>query len=264
MLDIDSTSYDLSIASDSIDILISGLGLANYNIDVLTTDLGIANDSILSLVFEISVIQSEISLLESQLDSIINELNQTQSNLEASINDINVLTDSIVSLNEHTTFLEAQLSEALENQTQLITIDLLEGWNIIGYTLYEPQDAVASFEEITDLIDIVKNNAAAVYWPEFGFNGIGDLIPGQGYQIKLSESYSNFTYPDTDGQRVELIPSVPQWAIDMKVDLHPNDIRALVKVVNILGQEVDPETEPKGTVLIYLYNDATVEKKIAK
>ena len=78
----------------------------------------------------------------------------------------------------------------------------------------------------------------------------------------LSESYSNFTYPDTDGQRVELIPSVPQWAIDMKVDLHPNDIRALVKVVNILGH--DPETEPKGTVLIYLYNDATVEKKIAK
>ena len=254
----------MSNANDSIDVLISGLGLANYNIDVLTTDIEVASDSILSLVFEISIIQSEISLIESQLDSTINELTQTQSNLETSINDINLLTDSIVSLNEHTTSLQAQLSEALENQIQLISIDLLEGWNIIGYTLYEPQDAVASFEEITNLIDIVKNNAAAVYWPEFGFNGMGDLIPGQGYQIKLTESYSDFTYPDTDGQRIELTPTVPQWVIDMAVDLHPNDIRTLVKVVNILGQEVDPETEPKGTVLIYLYNDATVEKKIVK
>jgi len=262
--DLDLTAENLSIASDSLDVLISGLGLANYNIDVLTTDIGVASDSILSLVFEISIIQSEISLLESQLDSMINELTQTQSNLEASIDDINVLTDSIVSLNELTTSLQAQLSEALENQTQVISIDLLEGWNIIGYTLYDPQDAVASFQEITDLIDIVKNNAAAVYWPEFGFNGIGDLIPGQGYQIKISESYSDFTYSDTDGQRIEITPTVPQWVIDMPVDLHPNDIRTLVKVVNILGQEVDPEKEPKGTVLIYLYNDATVEKKIVK
>ena len=47
----------------------------------------------------------------------------------------------------------------------------------------------------------------------------------------------------------------------MEVDLHPNDIRTLLKVVNILGQEVDPESEPKGTVLIYLYNDASVERK---
>jgi len=268
---IDALVTDLGIANDSItsllldiDVTEENLSIVSDSIDVLTIDLGIASDSILSLVFEISVIQSEISLLESELDSTINELTQTQLNLEASIDHINVLTDSIVLLNEHTTSLQAELSEALENQIQLISIDLLEGWNIIGYSLYEPQDAIASFQEITDIISIVKNNAGAVYMPEFGFNGIGDLIPGQGYQIKLTESYSDFTYPDTDGQRIELTPTVPQWVIDMEVDLHPNDIRTLVKVVNILGQEVDPETEPKGTVLIYLYNDATVEKKIVK
>ena len=95
------------------------------------------------------------------------------------------MTDSIVSLNELTDSLQAQLSEALENQTQIISINLLEGWNIIGYTLYEPQDAVASFQEITGIISIVKNNAGAVYMPEYGFNSIGDLIPGQGYQIVI-------------------------------------------------------------------------------
>ena len=143
-----------------------------------------------------------------------------------------------------------------------IPIDLLLGWNIIGYTYREPQDAVATLQEITDIIEIVKNNAAEVYWPEYGFNGIGDLIPGQGYQIKVSEEYSGFTYLYTEGQRIELTPTVPQWAIDMEVEMHPNDIRTLVRVVNLLGQEVNPEMEPRGSVLLYLYNDATVEKKL--
>ena len=39
---------------------------------------------------------------------------------------------------------------------------------------------------------------------------------------------------------------MPQWAIDMEVEMHPNDIRTLIKVVNLLGQEVNPEMEPRG------------------
>jgi bisphosphoglycerate-dependent phosphoglycerate mutase len=48
----------------------------------------------------------------------------------------------------------------------------------------------------------------------------------------------------------------------MDVSVHPNDIRSLVKVVNMLGQEVNPAHQAKGTPLMYLYNDASVEKKI--
>ena len=48
------------------------------------------------------------------------------------------------------------------------------------------------------------------------------------------------------------------------VEMHPNDIRTLVRVVNMLGQEVNPDIEPKGSVLLYLYNDATVEKKLVE
>ena len=50
----------------------------------------------------------------------------------------------------------------------------------------------------------------------------------------------------------------------MDVEIHPNDIRSLVRVINMLGQEVDPERQIKGTVLLYLHNDATVEKKIVE
>ena len=50
----------------------------------------------------------------------------------------------------------------------------------------------------------------------------------------------------------------------MEVEMHPNDIRTLVRVVNLLGQEVNPEIEPRGSVLLYRYNDTTVEKKLVE
>jgi hypothetical protein len=117
---------------------------------------------------------------------------------------------------------------------------------------------------MTDNVVIVKNNAAKVYWPEFGWNGIGDFVPGHGYQIKIHQGHDKFTYHDTEGQRMEISPTVPQWVHDLEVEKHPNDIRTLVRVVNMLGQEVNPEKQFKGEVLLYLYNDATVEKKVVK
>ena len=156
----------------------------------------------------------------------------------------------------------AQLEDSIANFSSPISIDILEGWNIIGFTLDQAQDVAATFEEIVAYISIVKNNAAKVYWPEFGFNGIGDLIPGQGYQIKTTQAIEGFMYPKLSGQRIALHPTVPQWVIDMPVELHPNDIKSLVKVVNLLGQEVDESTVSKGSTLIYLYNDGSVKKKL--
>jgi hypothetical protein len=145
-----------------------------------------------------------------------------------------------------------------------ILIDLILGWNMIGYTLPHEQDAAATFSSIDEHILIVKNNAAEVYWPEFGFNGIGNLIPGQGYQLKITTSIDDYTYPDVGDQRVDLFETVPSWAIDMEALIHPNDVRSLVRVVNMLGQEVDVRNQFKGEVLLYLYNDGTVEKRIVE
>jgi hypothetical protein len=78
----------------------------------------------------------------------------------------------------------------------------------------------------------------------------------------MFEGVNGYSFPDVDGQRIELTPTIPQWAIDMEAQIHPNDIRTLVRVVNMLGQEVNPENQASGTVLLYLYNDATVEKQI--
>ena len=160
--------------------------------------------------------------------------------------------------------LQAQLDDALLNSCAPIFIDIIEGWNILGYTLSFEQDVAATLSSIEETILIVKDNNASVYWPEFGFNGIGNFTPGQGYQIKTSSSTASYTWPNVNGERIDMSPTVPQWAADMQVDVHPNDIRSLVKVVNMLGQEVNVEDQFKGEVVLYLYNDGTVEKKIVQ
>ena len=162
--------------------------------------------------------------------------------------------------------LQVLLDEALANSgggsCEPIYIDLLEGWNIMGYTLPNPQDVAATLASIVSNVQIVKNNSAAVYWPEYSFNGIGDFIPGQGYQIRMNNALNNYTFPDVGSQRIELTPTVPEWVHELPVLNHPNDIRSLVRVVNMLGQQVDPSTQFKGEILLYLYNDGTTEKRI--
>jgi len=158
---------------------------------------------------------------------------------------------------------EVLLAAALESACSPIFVDIVAGWNILGYTLPVAQDVAATLTSIEANILIVKDNNAEVYWPEFGFNGIGDFTPGQGYQIKTDAAIADYTWPSTD-ERISMSSSVPQWAVDMEVDVHPNDIKSLVKVVNMLGQEINVEDQFKGEVVLYLYNDGTVEKKIVQ
>jgi hypothetical protein len=164
--------------------------------------------------------------------------------------------------------IQVLLDEALANtgggSCEAIYVDLLSGWNIIGYTLTFNQDVAATLDPIVDNVQIVKNNAANVYWPEYGFNGIGDFIPGQGYQIRMYNEVSSYTFPDVDGLRINLTATVPAYVYDLPVLNHPNDIKSLVRVVNMLGQEVDPDNQFNGEVLLYLFNDGTTEKIIVE
>jgi hypothetical protein len=75
-----------------------------------------------------------------------------------------------------------------------ISVDLMNGWNLIGYTSTYEQDAEIALAEVEDIILIFKDNNANVYMPGYSFNGIGNLIPGHGYQIKVSEVYNNFSF----------------------------------------------------------------------
>lgn len=75
-------------------------------------------------------------------------------------------------------------------------ITLPQGWSIVSYLRNSPLSVVTSFETLTDdeALVLAKNSGGFTYIPQYGINQIGNLIPGQGYQIYLSKS-STLTYP---------------------------------------------------------------------
>ena len=69
-------------------------------------------------------------------------------------------------------------------------ITLLAGWNMIGYLRMESAPADLVLAELSDSGNLViaKNYIGSAFIPEFNFNGIGDLEPGKGYQLKTNEA----------------------------------------------------------------------------
>lgn len=70
---------------------------------------------------------------------------------------------------------------------------LNEGWNMMAYLNETPSDVQSVLHSIEDEIILVKDSYGLVYVPELNYNGIGQLNPGEGYQIKLRSSIS-YTY----------------------------------------------------------------------
>jgi len=75
-----------------------------------------------------------------------------------------------------------------------IEINLISGWNMIGYPCKQEIIVSDAFSSIVNEITIVKDNNGNVYMPEFGFNGIGFLEGGQGYQIKMTDFVLDFSF----------------------------------------------------------------------
>jgi hypothetical protein len=89
-------------------------------------------------------------------------------------------------------------------------IDLLMGWNISSYLRNSSIDVELALKTLTDenALIIAKNNAGEVYIPEYDINGIGNMQPGQGYQMYLSKN-SSLTYP-ANGQGKRAMAGEPQ------------------------------------------------------
>jgi len=69
-------------------------------------------------------------------------------------------------------------------------IALQSGWNIVSYLRESPSPADEVFADLNtnDNLIIVKDYNGNPYLPEWDFNGIGNMYPGQGYQLKIYEA----------------------------------------------------------------------------
>jgi len=66
-------------------------------------------------------------------------------------------------------------------------IPLIEGWQIVSYYPRQAVDAITALGSIVDNLIIAKDENGRFYVPEFNFNGIGNMLEGEGYQLKMTE-----------------------------------------------------------------------------
>ena len=99
------------------------------------------------------------------------------------------------------------------------------GWGIIGYVKVDPSDAEFELSSIVDDLVIMKNESGQVFWPAFGLNNIGDMMAGEGYQIKMDTDVS-FAYSTESGRfgyaepiRTVYYESAPNTGSNMTIGL---------------------------------------------
>jgi PKD repeat protein len=119
-------------------------------------------------------------------------------------------------------------------------IPLTSGWNMPSYIKNVPMDAEPAFASIADdgNLIIAKNNNGAVYIPMFGINDIGNLIPGQGYQIYVSNEDSliypaNFLGKSSSNIRI----NKPKYSLPKYKNTGSNST-LIIKIESVDGSEI--------------------------
>lgn len=73
-------------------------------------------------------------------------------------------------------------------------IDIPEGWSMFGFNCTVSTDVEESFSAYSGNIEIIKDELGLSYLPEWGFNALGSLQYGEGYQIKTNQTIGQFQF----------------------------------------------------------------------
>jgi len=88
------------------------------------------------------------------------------------------------------------------------------GWAMLGFPITEPVDITSVFSGQGSNIVIAKNYLGAAWLPEWNFNGIGDIEPGVGYQLKWDTEQINFS-----GEQIHItIPVIETYHVGSFID----------------------------------------------
>tara|TARA_B100001093_G_scaffold214420_1_gene205766 strand:+ start:6032 stop:7258 length:1227 start_codon:yes stop_codon:yes gene_type:complete len=84
-----------------------------------------------------------------------------------------------------------------EPETYLIPIH--QGWNMIGYIRENEAPANLVLEPLiqSNNLLLAKDSYGNVLIPEIGYNGIGNMVPGKGYQLKVLNSDIMYFLPNS-------------------------------------------------------------------
>jgi len=141
-------------------------------------------------------------------------------------------------------------------------IDLVNGWNLVAYLRTEPADVIAVFEDIQELV-IVKDNIGMAYLPEYGFNGIGNMVAGQAYQTKVLLEQQLQYLANNQSYRLEMA-AVENNLQHYKTPLNTGSNMSLVIEASQLesllsfGDEVAVYSNSNRLVGAFVYEDQTI------
>ncbi len=76
-------------------------------------------------------------------------------------------------------------------------LEIPSGWSFLGYLRTTPASIETMLSPVVMNVILVKDSQGSVYWPEYSLNMIGNMKPGEGYQIKMLDAAS-FSYPDNN------------------------------------------------------------------
>lgn len=86
------------------------------------------------------------------------------------------------------------IEEVRMNERANPTLQLRAGWNLVGYTGTTPMRIEDAFAPIVDVLILAKDQEGGGYSPEYGINSIGELLPGHGYSVFISNAVT-FQFP---------------------------------------------------------------------
>jgi hypothetical protein len=144
-------------------------------------------------------------------------------------------------------------------------VNLVGGWNTIGYLRLNPAAADQVFSDLVfeDNLVIAKDFLGSAYLPEFNFNGIGDLAPGQGYQLKTQTNGLLQYFSNDESYRISAIYSLINTTKYFDRVLPTDNNMTLVipssawDVIPEIGSEIAAFNENGNIVGVGAYNHPT-------
>ena len=108
------------------------------------------------------------------------------------------------------------------------TLNINDGWSLIStYIQSDILDIGVVFSPLFDHTVLIKNNEGSAYLPEWNFNGIGDMIAGQGYQIKLNSDQQLTIYGERLLPELTPINLTLGWNLIAYLRQSPADVAAV-------------------------------------
>jgi uncharacterized protein (TIGR02145 family) len=81
-----------------------------------------------------------------------------------------------------------------QNNPGETTLSIPAGWSYIGYLHISPALIANMLVPLGSDLVLAKNGTGQIYWPAYSVNLIGQMNPGQGYQLKMNNAVI-FSYP---------------------------------------------------------------------